>query len=460
VTRQMPQRSTLILMVVVLGASSVAALGGMATAPALVGSPVGNTMSWRSGSTPSAPPDVLGEATETAPIPSGPVLSTVLGPYVGAPGLGNHNAVSVVDVNSGQALYGLAADASMIPASVTKLVTATTVLATRGPAYRIETRAVAGPNPGDVVLVGGGDPTLSIDANGSYPEAARLDDLAAQVRAALGGTAPTRVIFDDSLFSGPTTGPGWDTDDTTGGYGSPITALMTNGARVDPSRNRGGAARFSQPDVAAAQAFAHLLGLPPSAVVAGTAASGAKALGKVQSAPLVRIIETMLAESDNVVAEMMARQVAIARGQPASFAGEAVAMRAVLEDLGISVTGYGLADGSGLSRQGRLSAGLLTSLLTVDAGDKHAELHGVFTGLPVGGYSGTLAARFRGAAVAGTVRAKTGTLTGISAIAGLVTDADGRILAFAAIADNNPGTGGAQQALDRIVTAVASCGCR
>jgi len=135
-------------------------------------------------------------------------------------------------------------------------------------------------------------------------------------------------------------------------------------------------------------------------------------------------------------------------------------MRAVLEDLGISVTGYGLADGSGLSRQGRLSPSLLTSLLTVDAGDKHPELRGVFTGLPVGGYSGTLAARFRGAAVTGTVRAKTGTLTGVSAIAGLVTDADGRTLAFAAIADNNSSTGAAQAALDRIVTAVASCGCR
>jgi D-alanyl-D-alanine carboxypeptidase/D-alanyl-D-alanine-endopeptidase (penicillin-binding protein 4) len=450
----------MILTVAVLGASLVAALGGMATAPALVASPVSDAMQWRTGSTPSTPPAVLDGAGTAAPVPSGPALSAVLGPYAAAPGLGSHTGVSVVDVDSGQALYGLAADASMVPASVTKLVTATTVLATRGPAYRIETRAVAGPNPGDVVLVGGGDPTLSVDANGSYPESGRLDDLAAQVVKALAGTSPTRVIYDDSLFSGPTTGPGWDADDTTGGYGSLITALMTNGARVDPADSKGGADRYTQPDVAAAQQFAHLLGLPASAIVGGTATPGARELGKVQSAPLVRIIETMLAESDNVVAEMMARQVAIARGQPASFAGEAVAMRAVLEDLGISVTGYGLADGSGLSRQGRLSPSLLTSLLTVDAGDKHPELHGVFTGLPVGGYSGTLAARFRGAAVTGTVRAKTGTLTGVSAIAGLVTDADGRTLAFAAIADNNSSTGAAQAALDRIVTAVASCGCR
>ena len=57
-----------------------------------------------------------------------------------------------------------------------------TVLAARGPAYRIPTRAVAGANPGEVVIVGGGDPTLAVDKNGFYPGAARLDDLAAQVR--------------------------------------------------------------------------------------------------------------------------------------------------------------------------------------------------------------------------------------------------------------------------------------
>ena len=57
---------------------------------------------------------------------------------------------------------------------MTWLLTAAAVLATRGPAYRIPTRAVAGATPGEVVLVGGGDPTLAIDDNGHYPGAARL----------------------------------------------------------------------------------------------------------------------------------------------------------------------------------------------------------------------------------------------------------------------------------------------
>src|SRR5205823_4408845 len=87
-----------------------------------------------------------------------------------------------------------------------------------GPGYRLSTRVVAGSAPGEVVLIGGGDPTLSVNGNGSYPEAARLDLLAQQVKQALGGAAPTRVVVDSSLFSGPSTGPGWDSDIVSGGF--------------------------------------------------------------------------------------------------------------------------------------------------------------------------------------------------------------------------------------------------
>src|SRR5262249_26773548 len=153
-------------------------------------------------------------------------------------------------------------------------------------------------------------------------------------------------IYDESLFSGDVLGPGWDADAATGGYGSQITALMTDGARVNPKRATGGTPRYAKPDPAAAQAFAKLLGVPAQAGVPGKKPEGAQELGGVESAPLLRIVEFMLAESDNVVAEMMARQVAIAKGQPASFAGAAAAMKATLEQLGIPIAGYGLQDGS------------------------------------------------------------------------------------------------------------------
>src|SRR5207302_1298596 len=151
----------------------------------------------------------------------------------------------------------------VIPASTMKLATAVSVLATRGPAYQLQTRAVAGPNPGEVVLVGAGDPTLAVNASGTYPDAARLDDLATQVKKALGGTAPTRVIVDSSLFTGADTGPNWESDVVDSfGYTSRITALMVDGGRTNPKQIDNPSPRTSTPALFAGQAFAKLLGLP------------------------------------------------------------------------------------------------------------------------------------------------------------------------------------------------------
>jgi serine-type D-Ala-D-Ala carboxypeptidase/endopeptidase (penicillin-binding protein 4) len=126
-----------------------------------------------------------------------------------------------------------------------------------------------------------------------------------------------------------------------------------------------------------------------------------------------------------------------------------------------------LADGSGLSRNDRVTPALLTDALMLAVKPDHPELRVLFPGLPVGGYSGTLRDRYRkpagGAAAAGQVRAKTGTLSGLSAIAGVVVDADGRTLVFAVIADAVPNAGGnpspSQEALDRLAAGLASCGC-
>jgi D-alanyl-D-alanine carboxypeptidase/D-alanyl-D-alanine-endopeptidase (penicillin-binding protein 4) len=207
-----------------------------------------------------------------------------------------------------------------------------------------------------------------------------------------------------------------------------------------------------------------MLGLQPGAVVTGTAPAGAQELGKVESAPMVRLVEFMLMESDNVLADILARQVALAKGQPASFEGGATAMRAVLEELNLPVTGYGLVDGSGFSRNDRLSPALLTTLLAAAARSDRADLHGIFGGLPVAGYSGTLTGRFtrpqEGSGAAGMVRAKTGTLTGVNSLAGIVVDADGRTLAFAFMADQTTDAPKAVVALDRVAAALAACGCR
>jgi D-alanyl-D-alanine carboxypeptidase/D-alanyl-D-alanine-endopeptidase (penicillin-binding protein 4) len=442
---------------------------------------------------PSEPPPapVLVASAADAPAPTAPGVKAALDPVVAAAGLGGSLNISVVDVATGDQLYARGPDVPTTPASTTKLVTAAAVLAARGPAYRIPTRVVAGTEPGEVVIVGGGDATLSAGATGTYPGAARLDLLAKQVEAALGDTAPTRVVVDSTLFSGPAFEPSWDPDVPTGGFGAATTALMINGARVNPKITHGYAERYPQPDLVAGQAFARALGLKASAVTRGkapvdaatadltgtpsaeatpAAAGGAPVpgteLGKVESLPILRLVEIMLIESDNVVAESLMRQVALAKDQPASYAGGAAAAKAVLGDLGLPTSEIALSDGSGLSRKNRLSPTVLTDLLRLAADGSHPELAGLMAGLPVAAWSGTLRDRFRSPAAgnrtsAGVVRAKTGTLGGVNAISGVVTTADGRLLAFAVLADRVPvGKDRAEAGLDKIATTLAGCGCR
>jgi D-alanyl-D-alanine carboxypeptidase/D-alanyl-D-alanine-endopeptidase (penicillin-binding protein 4) len=129
----------------------------------------------------------------------------------------------------------------------------------------------------------------------------------------------------------------------------------------------------------------------------------------------------------------------------------------------LPIEGVQLSDGSGLSRDNRLTTALLAGLLALAADDSHATLSALFAGLPVAGYSGTLHDRFVGQSrpAVGLVRAKTGTLNGVSALAGVVVDADGRLLSFSLIANRVPGGAyAAELVLDRIAAALAGCGCR
>jgi D-alanyl-D-alanine carboxypeptidase/D-alanyl-D-alanine-endopeptidase (penicillin-binding protein 4) len=274
-----------------------------------------------------------------------------------------------------------------------------------------------------------------------------------------GGGPPRRVVVDAGLFTGPTTGPGWDSDIVTAGFGAPITALTLDGGRRSPRTD----ARSTAPDLAAGRAFARALGLPVSAVVRGSAAPGARQLGSVSSPSMLSMVEYLLTHSDNVLADTLVRQVAIGKRLPASFAGASDAVRLTLADLGLDSAAAGVVDGSGLSRANRLTPALLTSVLALAGSPDHPELRGILTGLPVALYSGTLADRFaRSRAAGGLVRAKTGTLSGVSALSGVLLDASGRRLTFAVVADGVPAGGkdSAEQALDGIAATLTRCGCR
>jgi D-alanyl-D-alanine carboxypeptidase/D-alanyl-D-alanine-endopeptidase (penicillin-binding protein 4) len=378
-----------------------------------------------------------------------------------APGIGGRLLARVIDVRTGQVLYDRAGATPAAPASTAKLLTAAAILAVRPATYRFTTTVESG-GPGTVVLVGGGDPTLSPARPGTatrYPGAARISDLAAQL--AKQHIAVRHIVVDGSLFSGPSVAPSWDPADMGTNYGAPITAVVADAAQQGPE----GSARSTEPDLAAGADLAAALGQRRIPVSRGTASDGAKTLATVRSAPLSELIPEMLLDSDNVIADILARQVAVATHRPASFTGATAAIRAVLGRFGVPV-GDGMKDGSGLSSADRVSPAALVAVLRLMGGAGPADaapLRFVVSALPVAGWSGTLEARFTAGSdrsVAGRVRAKTGTLSTVSSLAGLVQDRSGRLLAFSFDADRAVGTIGAEAALDALVTALGHCGCR
>ncbi|MFE1552214.1 D-alanyl-D-alanine carboxypeptidase/D-alanyl-D-alanine-endopeptidase [Streptomyces sp. NPDC058718] len=391
-------------------------------------------------------------------------LAATLVPLLADPGLGPLRTASVVDTATGTQLYGEGAGTPMTPASTVKIATVAAALSALGPDHRIPTTVTASADGRTVTLTGGGDPTL---------DPARLGRLAADTARALKarGHTSVRLAYDTSLYEGPELHPIGPNENL-----APVTALMTGEGRLDKSGS-GPAPRTADPAGDTATAFAGLLtaagvkitGEPTRATDApakatGTPAAAPKApapLARTHSAPLADLAERTLTHSDNDLAEALARQTALARKQPASFDGAGQAVRDELAELGLPLAGARFADGSGLDRRDRVSAALLTALLTRAADPARPALRPVLTGLPVGGFTGTLAGRFDTApatAGAGLVRAKTGTLTGVNTLAGTVVTADGRLLAFAFLAGRTLSPYEAQPALDRLSAALAGQG--
>jgi serine-type D-Ala-D-Ala carboxypeptidase/endopeptidase (penicillin-binding protein 4) len=453
----------------------VAIAGGSALAIGAAGVVGGVVLAGRGDGIDRAAPAVTASPTPSPLVTPSPVLAA---PPTGLPQtaagvarvlvrpladgrLGARVSATVLDAETGQVLLDRGAATPVTPASTAKLATSVALLSVADPDQRLTTRVVAGARPGDVVLVGGGDATLSAASAGRptvYEGAARITTLAALAKRAGAGTV-RRVVVDSTLFTGPAMGPGWNPADVGGGYITPITATMVDAGRQDGLRARSGA-----PDLEAGRALAAAFGVPKVPVIRGRAPAGAATLAEVESQPVPRLVEQMLLASDNVLAEALARQVAIAEGQPASFAGAAAATRDVLARLGMPA-GDRLLDGSGLSAQDRVTPALLAGLLRAAADADQPSLHALVPGLPVSGYLGTLDERYRtgpAAVAAGQVRAKTGTLDGVSSLAGLVRGKDRRLLVFAVVADRVPagGTLAAEAALDEVAAALTTCGCR
>ncbi|MFD0773992.1 D-alanyl-D-alanine carboxypeptidase/D-alanyl-D-alanine-endopeptidase [Streptomonospora algeriensis] len=368
----------------------------------------------------------------------------------------------VADARTGERLYGRDAGQGAVPASTTKIVTAVSVLHAAGPAPRLRTEAVRDDN-GGIVLVGGGDPTLTKTRDRDhYPRPATLEQLAADTAAALkeSGTDSVELSYDDSLYSGSDMGPGWKPGYVDEGSVSTVHALMLDGGRVDPADPY--SPRVDDPPGVTADAFAEQLEAAGVEVTGGPtpaeAPEGAEAVAAVKSPPISSLVEWMLLESDNNIAEALFRKTALAQGYEASFAGGAEAVSEVMEELGVQ--DVHVEDGSGLSVNNSITPRALVKLVRLSADPERPGLYSAISGLPTARFTGTLTDRYSqvsgSEAGAGRIRAKTGTLSGVSTLAGTAYDADGRLLAFAFMV-NDPSALGST--LDTFAAAMARCGC-
>ncbi len=401
----------------------------------------------------------------SSPVPSAAGITAALSPLLAQPALGPRVGLSVVDVESGAVLVDRTAARTMTPASATKLITAATALQVLGPQNRLITRTALVPGDTTVTLVGGGDPTL-LRQGRRGDAAASMTALATTTAESLRkqGLSRVRVAYDASLFSGPQVSPQWPPTYVSSGVVSRVSALSVDGGKVAEDS----LTRSPDPALAAAETFQQALGdrgisvvgVPRKARVAANAAT----LGQVSSPTIALLVSTMLTASDNDIAEALGHLSGAKAAGQGSFAGGSRAAISTLGDLGIPTVGVRLFDASGLSRDNLIPPRVLTGVLLAAASPTQPELRGVLTGLAVGGLTGTLDERFSGpltGRAAGDVRAKTGTLSGVASLSGVVVDAEGRQLAFAVMADRVPEGGGtaAEAAIDRIVARLAACGC-
>ena len=350
----------------------------------------------------------------------------------------------VLDLDDGTTVFGRNADKPLAPASTEKLTVALAALQELGAGFRIETTVLGSGSragnrwSGDLLLVGHGDPSLGRDD---------LRGLARQVRSLGIRSVTGRVLGDESYFDSRRTAPGWKPSF----YkieSAPLSALIVERAWLD-RRQR------DRPALAAAILFKRALraagvsvkGKPGGA----TAGAGTVRLAGVTSPPLGRLVDHMNTESDNFFAEMLLKQLGARELRRGTTAAGASVVRRVLAERGVPLARVRIVDGSGLSRLDRLTVRALAALL-LSAWKDPSVARPFKASLAIAGVNGTLEDRMRTGPARGVVRAKTGTTSLASALAGYV----GAGYVFALLMNGNPVPySSARAAQDRFVQRLA-----
>lgn len=324
--------------------------------------------------------------------------------FISVSGLGDSVSVSVVRLD-GSPVYEFKGTRPRIPASNEKLVTAVAALSELGAAARVHTVVAAVGEPsggvvhGSLYLVGGGDPTLS---------SAAITRLARSVKASGVRRVTGSIVGDETLWDARRDAPGWK-QGFLGDECPPLSALTFERNHSGRSASRAAAALLR----ALRKAGIRVAGT----VRAGRAPAGAAPIALNASPRVDAMLRTMGKNSDNFTAEMLLKAVgASAYGRGTTAAGARRA-RQVLRDLGLSLTGSRVVDGSGLSGRDRTTTRLLARLLA--AASRTPLIAGPLRrSLAIAGRDGTLARRMTTGPARGVVRAKTGTLNVSSALSG------------------------------------------
>ncbi len=386
------------------------------------------------------------------------IQSAVKDPLDDAEKLGPRAAFAAVDPETANVVAAVGSGA-FIPASTTKVLTAFTVLSKLDPQQRFTTSVVR--TGSRLVLVGGGDPYLRSEPpeRKVFAVEADVETLAARTAAALrtAGISSVTVDYNASRFSGPSFNPAWEPSYRAERLVTPISALW-----VDRGVDDG--VRVSDPAAHAADAFADALedlGLEVADDQREVAVpNGGTPVASVRSASVSRMTEDMVTSSDNEAAEVLLRQAALASGRQGSFSDGVDTVREVLDAQGIDTSGLSLHDGSGLSRRNRIAP--VTLAQTVAKAAATPRTASLIASLPVANFSGTMDRRFDEEDDGrGVVRAKTGTLTDVHSLAGIVTDRSGAPIVFAVMVDQAKDIPvlEAEDALDAVAAALARCSC-
>lgn len=379
--------------------------------------------------------------------PSDQLVHDLLETRSAAPRLGSDLAGLVTDAETGQVLWAGTAAERQIPASTVKLLTAVNALQVFGPTHRFVTRTMTGARPQRLVLVGGGDPSLS---------RAGLRALARGTAAALlgQGISAVRLDVDDSLFPAPTLARGWKSDYLIRDV-SPVRALVVDGnRRWDTSLDAG-------------RVLARMLewrGVTVRAVSRRARPAGSTLIAETYGDDLATQVAYMLRTSDNDMAEVLHRMVAVQTGFAPTWEGAAQAQVAALAGLGVTVPPGRVHDGSGLSRADRISPTEVVAVLASAYDPAYPNLVSLRSGaLAVAGETGTLGPEYlryqnRPTSCArGLVEAKTGSLSGVIALSGRAVGADGRVKLFSFLLNRVPATLTTRRAVDRLATTVTGC---